>query len=199
LIIIYQNNVLPTPQQGGELDAMSPTGKILYLFGSAETQSVFAGHYWRLITANFLHGGIIHILFNSFSLFQIGQVAEAEFGGAKYLCLYIITGVAVSLRLLRFLPIRRLRFVRYIRNHRSIGRIWIIAWRYVWTQSKRNDGSMDCDGAIMSLMPGISFLGHLGGLLAGGVLGFFSLKLRGRATVCEWSEFGKWAPRCASY
>jgi hypothetical protein len=33
-----------------------------------------------LITANFLHGGILHLLFNSFSLFQIGQVAEAEFG-----------------------------------------------------------------------------------------------------------------------
>jgi len=54
-------------------------------------------------------------------------------------------------------------------------------------------------GAIMSLMPGISFLGIWEVCWPVVSWDFSSLKLRGRATVCEWSEFGKWAPRCASY
>jgi rhomboid protease GluP len=174
LIIIYQNNVLPISDQGSELDAVSPTGMILYLFGSAEPQSVFAGHYWRLISANFLHGGVIHILFNSFSLFQIGQVGEAEFGGAKYLCLYLITGIAGFLTVITFSHAGAIGASCAIFG--IIGALAVYGYRRGDTFGRNLKSTMVqwiFFGAIMSLMPGISLWGHLGGLIAGCGLGFF--------------------------
>src|SRR5215471_9353874 len=174
LVVIYQNNAISLPADGSELDALSPNGLTLYLFGSARGQWVFAGDYWRLITANFLHGGVIHILFNSFSLFQIGQVAEAEFGGAKYLCLYLITGASGFLAVCLFSPYPAIGASAAIFG--IIGALAVYGYRRGDTFG-RNLKSMMVQwiimGAIMSLMPGISLMGHLGGLIAGVVLGYF--------------------------
>jgi len=174
LVIIYQNNFISLPSDGHELDALSPNYVTLYLFGSADGQLVFAGHFWRLITANFLHGGIIHILFNSFSLFQIGQVAEEEFGGAKYLCLYLITGVSGFLTVCLISSYPAIGASAAIFG--IIGALAVYGYRRGDTFG-RNLKSMMVQwiimGAIMSLIPGISLWGHLGGLVAGVVLGFF--------------------------
>lgn len=48
--------------------------------------------WWRLVTAQFLHGGLIHIGFNMMVLMQIGPAVEEVYGSARYLFLYIVTG-----------------------------------------------------------------------------------------------------------
>jgi rhomboid protease GluP len=48
--------------------------------------------WWRLVTAMFLHGGLIHIGFNMMTLMQIGPALEELYGSARYLFLYVITG-----------------------------------------------------------------------------------------------------------
>ncbi len=49
---------------------------------------------WRLVTACFLHGGLLHIVFNMWVLMDIGPIVEELYGSARYLFLYIVTGAA---------------------------------------------------------------------------------------------------------
>jgi rhomboid protease GluP len=49
---------------------------------------------WRLVTAIFLHGGLLHIGFNMWVLMDIGPMVEEMYGSARYLFLYLVTGVA---------------------------------------------------------------------------------------------------------
>ena len=58
--------------------------------------TVGAHQWWRLLTACFLHFGIIHIGFNMYVLYQIGPFIEVTFGRARYLILYFIAGLAGS-------------------------------------------------------------------------------------------------------
>ncbi len=59
----------------------------------AKCPLIFAGQWWRLVTAIFLHAGLIHIGFNLWCLFDIGPIVESLFGATKYIVLYLVTGV----------------------------------------------------------------------------------------------------------
>ncbi|MER6688762.1 rhomboid family intramembrane serine protease [Streptomyces minutiscleroticus] len=64
------------------------------LLGSVE--GVAEGQWYRLLTAAFLHGGYMHLLFNMLSLWWIGGPLEAALGRARYLTLYLLSGLAGS-------------------------------------------------------------------------------------------------------
>jgi membrane associated rhomboid family serine protease len=55
------------------------------LFGPAIDQQ---GQYWRLITGGFLHAGLLHILFNMYLLWVLGQMLEPTLGSARFAALY---------------------------------------------------------------------------------------------------------------
>jgi membrane associated rhomboid family serine protease len=48
---------------------------------------------WQIITHMFMHGGIMHILFNMFTLFSFGPILEQRLGEKKYLLLYFLSGL----------------------------------------------------------------------------------------------------------
>jgi rhomboid protease GluP len=52
-----------------------------------------AGQWWRLITAGFLHGGILHLLMNSWVLFDLGAQTEESYGTNRYLVIYLAATV----------------------------------------------------------------------------------------------------------
>jgi rhomboid protease GluP len=52
------------------------------------------GQLWRLVSAMFLHAGIIHLLFNSYALIFIGPLLEELLGKEKFLVFYLSTGIA---------------------------------------------------------------------------------------------------------
>lgn len=54
------------------------------------------GQYWRLLTGTFLHGGVVHWLLNSWSLFQLGSLYEALFGSKRFTVVYFVSGIAAS-------------------------------------------------------------------------------------------------------
>src|SRR5262245_11274586 len=52
------------------------------------------GQYYRFLTAMFLHGNLLHIAFNAYALYALGQEAERIYGTARFLALYFIAGIA---------------------------------------------------------------------------------------------------------
>ena len=55
------------------------------------------GQWWRLGSAMFLHFGIVHLALNTWSLWDVGQLAERMYGRWRFLCIYIISGLAGNL------------------------------------------------------------------------------------------------------
>jgi rhomboid protease GluP len=63
-----------------------------------------AGEWWRLVTNTFLHFGLVHVALNMYALFDAGRLAERLFGPARFLALYLVSGVAGSVASLWWNP-----------------------------------------------------------------------------------------------
>ena len=68
-------------------------GQTLFDFGAKERRAIELGQWWRLITAGFLHGGLMHILMNSWVLFDLGAQVEGTYGTSRYLVFYFVSTV----------------------------------------------------------------------------------------------------------
>src|SRR2546426_4455054 len=68
----------------GEAFIKSASGGVLNDFGALVPSLVRAGQWWRLVTFNFLHIGLMHLMFNSSALFSIGPQVEGIFGSQKF-------------------------------------------------------------------------------------------------------------------
>ena len=55
------------------------------------------GEYYRLLTGIFLHGGLVHLLFNCYALFVIGAQVENFLGRFKFLVIYLVAGISGAL------------------------------------------------------------------------------------------------------
>jgi rhomboid protease GluP len=107
-ILIFGVSVVATLQagQGGGLRILwGLDGEVLYRLGALWTPAIKHGEPYRLVTAMFLHGGLLHIGFNMMVLMDIGPIVEEVYGSARYLFLYTATGIAGFL-LSAFTPFR---------------------------------------------------------------------------------------------
>jgi rhomboid protease GluP len=78
----------------GNADAlMGLDGRTLFEFGAKYRDAILAGQWWRLVTAGFLHGGLMHILMNSWALFDLGTNVEQAYGTARMLVFYFLATV----------------------------------------------------------------------------------------------------------
>ena len=59
--------------------------------------SIRAGQYYRLFTGIFLHGSLIHLIFNCYALYVLGAQIESFFGRIKYIIIYLFSGLAGAL------------------------------------------------------------------------------------------------------
>ncbi|MBQ4583623.1 MAG: rhomboid family intramembrane serine protease [Bacilli bacterium] len=69
----------------------------LYKLGANEKISILAGQVYRLFTYMFLHGNITHIFVNMYSLAVIGNQIETFLGKAKFLAIYLFSGITAGL------------------------------------------------------------------------------------------------------
>ena len=69
-------------------------GPILLGFGAKSNFEMDQGEIWRLVTPIFIHIGFLHMLFNSYALLVVGPQVEKLYGGARFLILYMLSGVA---------------------------------------------------------------------------------------------------------
>jgi len=77
------------------LTFLSPSNDSLFFLGATGTIPIAQyGRWWTLISASFLHGGILHLFFNMAALSQLGNFVHQEFGFYRFLIIYIVTGIA---------------------------------------------------------------------------------------------------------
>ena len=141
---------------------------------------LYDGEIWRFVTSCFLHFGILHILFNSWALWDLGRLAERFWGGKNVISVFVLSGVAGSAGSLLWhalvwgqpansagasgaiCGILGLFLGAYRRNRHSIG---------------QQLGSVLVRWAVMilvfGLVAGADNGAHVGGFLAGGIMGHF--------------------------
>jgi len=151
--------------------------------GAMKGEYVRQGEWWRLWASTFLHIGPIHIGANMMVLWSLGRQMEALLGSRRFLILYALSGLAGGVACLLFMP--------NIILAGASGAIWGLlggilgltfrsAGLFTPAMAKRIRGRLVQPLAIniaISFLPGIGWMAHLGGGLAGlalvasGVLG----------------------------
>lgn len=77
------------------LSFLSPSSAALFLFGESGVVPVFgAGRWWTLITAGWLHGGALHILFNMMWVRQLAPPTSEMYGTSRTVIIYTLGGIA---------------------------------------------------------------------------------------------------------
>jgi rhomboid protease GluP len=101
---MYVATMLRTQQQGGT-GFGDPSIQTLVDFGAKYAPYIFyRGEWWRLITAGFLHGGLLHILMNSWVLFDLGPQVNQAFGTPRFLSIYLVSSITGFLASLYWSP-----------------------------------------------------------------------------------------------
>jgi rhomboid protease GluP len=80
----------------GELGmGLAPSGRVLYLLGASGAGPVFQfGLWWTVLTAGWLHAGVLHVLFNVLWIRQLGPAVADIYGPARMVIIYVMSGVA---------------------------------------------------------------------------------------------------------
>jgi rhomboid protease GluP len=78
----------------GIFDVFAPSNRALWAFGAAGAIPWQAGHWWTILTAIYLHGGLLHILFNVLWIRQLGPRVEEYYGPARLVVVFTMSGAA---------------------------------------------------------------------------------------------------------
>jgi membrane associated rhomboid family serine protease len=159
---------------GGQLNG---TGNRIYENGVLFGPAVANGDWWRLITAAFLHYGILHLGMNMLVLWFIGPPLEQYFGHGRYLLVYVVSGLAGSAGSIIWTP-----------NALTVGAsgaIWglmgaavVLEARRIYVFGGQAMGLVVFNLIFTLLIPGVSIGGHIGGGIGGAIaaLAFSSLR-----------------------
>lgn len=156
----------------------STNPQVLLRFGAKVNSRIITGQIWRLVTPIFVHIGFVHLAFNTYATYVFGIQIERTFGSIRYLALYVLSGIAGVLGSFAFSP------------HLSAGASGAIfgligteaAFFYRYRRAFGRDGQqrlynilivIGYNLALTFAASNIDVWGHLGGLLAGTVLGWW--------------------------
>jgi membrane associated rhomboid family serine protease len=142
--------------------------------------NVARGEWWRLVSWGFLHGGWMHVGFNGFLLFALGPQLERAFGSARFAILYFgsLFGGALAVMVFDWSQptLGASGAVLGIAAALAIA-LWL---RGADLRQTPAFGLVLLNLALPLILPGISFWGHLGGVLAGAAMAY--LVTRGAKT-----------------
>jgi membrane associated rhomboid family serine protease len=173
-VLVY----LITVAQGAGIN--SPGGSLFEkwaLFGPA----VANGDWWRLLTAAFLHGSILHIGFNMFVLYVVGGAVESFMGPMRYLALYLVSGLAGSAGALVVNP-TEVTVGASGAIYGIFGALLIIEYSQTGSLAGQAMTLIAINLALSFTIPGISWGGHVGGLI-GGILATLAISRFGRGHI----------------
>ena len=78
----------------GIFEVFAPSNRALWAFGAAGAIPWQVGHWWTVLTAIYLHGGLLHIIFNVLWIRQLGPEVEDLYGPARLVVIFTMSGVA---------------------------------------------------------------------------------------------------------
>jgi membrane associated rhomboid family serine protease len=147
------------------------------LYGPAIAQG---GEYWRLVTSGFLHAGLLHIAFNMYLLYILGQMIEPSIGHVRFVALYFTSLLAGSFGALLVSP-------GALTVGASGAVFGLMGGAVVMMRARGFDPMASGIPFLIGLnllfslvVPGISIGGHVGGLIGGAVAGFVLVDLGDR-------------------
>ena len=82
----------------------STSTKVLILFGAKVNELILMGEIWRFLTSMFIHIGFLHLAFNLYALWALGTFTEELLGRARFLLIYLISGVGGGIMSFLFSP-----------------------------------------------------------------------------------------------
>jgi membrane associated rhomboid family serine protease len=101
---------------GSPLSILSPDGRVLFILGASGYDPVFTfGRWWTILSAGWLHAGVLHIFFNLLWIRQLGPATADIYGPGRMVIIYTIAGAAgflltsVAAYFLGWMPIPFLR------------------------------------------------------------------------------------------
>lgn len=132
--------------------------KKMVLFGPLVQQ----GQWWRVATAVFAHGGVLHLVFNLSAVWTLGRMLESGIGTFRFLITTIVGTLGSAFAVL---------VVNFDRPTLGISGV-ILAWAgamlpIVNQAGRRSLGTWLIQVLVISLLPGVSWAGHLGGFVFG--------------------------------
>ena len=176
--------LLSFPDIGGRglFSFLAPSTQSLFLLGASGAIPVFQfDRWWTVLSAGWLHGGVLHILFNMMWVRQLGPAVAHLYGAARLVVIYTVGGVAafalssLAGEYLQFMPLPQLRGAGITIG--ASGPIFGLLGALVYYG--RRSGSSMVHGQALNMalmmglfgfiMPGIDNYAHLGGF-AGGYL-----------------------------
>ena len=150
--------------------------QILYWMGAKHNNAIiFHGEYYRLVTSMFLHGGIMHLLFNMYALYILGDFIEKVYGAKKYLAIYFVSGIVASIFSLYFSP------VMGVGASGAIFGLLGAALVFAYNEKDRIGKALVTNIIVIILlnvfiglsMSNIDISARFGGFIAGAILGLF--------------------------
>lgn len=96
--VLYGLTLLATGREervaGGMMSILAPSTRALILFGASGGIPVFAlGSWWTVLSATWLHGGLLHIVFNMMWVRDLGPATVDVIGPGRTVVIYTVAGV----------------------------------------------------------------------------------------------------------
>lgn len=168
-------------------EILSPARVLGYFM--MDSGSVAVGEWWRLISGAFLHappgGGfsITHIIFNMWALYAIGPELERRLGSSRFLALYLLSALGGSVAVYLF-GINAVGASGAI--YGLFGGLFVVA-RKLGYDARGVLWLIGINAVLTFVVPGISWQGHLGGLLTGAVVaGIFAYAPPKNRDAVQW-------------
>ena len=150
----------------------SGTSGEIYRNGALYGPAVADGDWWRIVTAGFLHAGLLHLAFNMYFLYYLGMLLEPAIGKLRFGTIYFVSLVGGSFGALVATP--------HGLTVGASGAVFGLMGAGILAMRARGIDPMQSGLGVALLLnlgitfivPGIAIGGHLGGLAAGLLVGF---------------------------
>jgi membrane associated rhomboid family serine protease len=127
------------------------------------------GEYYRLVTSAFLHYGIVHLLFNMWALYVIGGPMESWLGRLRFAALYGLSALGGSTAVFLLSPVETWTAGASGAVFGLFGATFVVAKRM--RMDVRSVAVIIVLNLVITFtLPGISWQGHLGGLVTGAAI-----------------------------
>lgn len=195
-VLVALNVVVWVANVATGLDPMSPDARLLAAWGGNYLPLTLE-QPWRLMTAAFLHGGLVHLGFNMWALLDTGRIAERFYGHAQFLLIYLGSALFGSLASLFF---SASKVVSVGASGAIFGVVGALLAALFHKHHQLPPALVTSMRSSMLMFAGYSlFMGfvsshidnaaHIGGMVAGAVLGLIL------AEVFDWEEYRRQASR----